>query len=101
MRIRRPQTFRFFLTADDDSETETRGLKAGAMDFLKKPFVPEVLLLCVRHTIDLIRLQTDLSCEVEKQTRLIKAQHEKLDRFIIGKTVMVFLLTHIFSLKSF
>lgn len=69
-----------FLTADDDSETETRGLKAGAMDFLKKPFVPEVLLLRVRHTIDLIRLQTDLSCEVEKQTRLIKAQHEKLDR---------------------
>lgn len=90
-----------FLTADDDSETETRGLKAGAMDFLKKPFVPEVLLLRVRHTIDLIRLQTDLSCEVEKQTRLIKAQHEKLDRFIIGKTVMVFLLAHIFSLKSF
>ena len=27
-----------FLTADDDSETETRGLKAGAMDFIKKPF---------------------------------------------------------------
>ena len=26
-----------FLTADDDSETETRGLKAGAMDFIKKP----------------------------------------------------------------
>ena len=29
-----------FLTADDDSETETQGLKAGAMDFIKKPFVP-------------------------------------------------------------
>lgn len=69
-----------FLTADDDSETETQGLKAGAMDFLKKPFVPEVLLLRVRHTVDLIRLQTDLAREVEKKTEVVKAQHEKLER---------------------
>ena len=69
-----------FLTADDDSETETRGLKAGAMDFIKKPFVPEVLLLRVRHMIELIRLQTDLAREVEKKTQVVKAQHEKLER---------------------
>lgn len=69
-----------FLTADDDSDTESRGLKAGAMDFLKKPFVPEILLLRVRHTLDLIRLQTDLSCEVEKKTQEITAQHEKMER---------------------
>lgn len=50
-----------FLTADDDSETETQGLKAGAMDFIKKPFVPQVLLLRVRHTIELIRLQENLA----------------------------------------
>lgn len=72
-----------FLTADDESDTETRGLKAGAMDFLKKPFVPEVLLLRVRHTIDLIRLQTDLSCEVKKKTQEIMAQHEKMERISI------------------
>lgn len=69
-----------FLTADDDSDTERRGLEAGAMDFIKKPFVPEVLLLRVRHTIDLIRLQTDLSSEVEKKTQEVTAQHEKLER---------------------
>lgn len=69
-----------FLTADDDSETETKGLQAGAMDFIKKPFVPQVLLLRVRHTIELIRLQTDLSREVEKKTEVVKAQHEKLER---------------------
>lgn len=69
-----------FLTADDDSSTETRGLKAGAMDFIKKPFVPEVLLLRVRHTIELIRLQTNLSREVEKKTEEVMAQHEKLAR---------------------
>lgn len=69
-----------FLTADDDTGTETKGLKAGAMDFIKKPFVPEVLLLRVRHTIDLIRLQTDLSYEVKKKTDEVMAQHEKLER---------------------
>ena len=69
-----------FLTADDDSDTETRGLKVGAMDFIKKPFVPEILLLRVRHTIKLTRLQTGLSREVEKKTQEVTAQHEKIER---------------------
>lgn len=69
-----------FLTADDDSGAEARGLQAGAMDFIKKPFVPEVLLLRVRHTIDLIRLQTDLSAEVERKTQQVLQQHEKLEK---------------------
>ncbi len=56
-----------FLTADEDADTETRGLEAGAMDFIKKPFIPAVLLVRVRHTIELIRLQRDLSIEVEKR----------------------------------
>lgn len=63
-----------FLTANDDEESETRGLSLGAMDFIKKPFVPEVLLLRVRHIIELIRLQRNLSQEVEKKTE----ENEKL-----------------------
>lgn len=69
-----------FLTADDDMETETRGLAAGAMDFIKKPFVPEVLLLRVRNSIELTRLKESLSNEVEKKTQEIIAQTEKLER---------------------
>ncbi len=69
-----------FLTADDDSNAETRGLEAGAMDFIKKPFVPEVLLLRVRHTIDLVRLQTNLSCEVKRKTQEVTEQNERLER---------------------
>lgn len=67
-----------FLTGADDSETEARGLIAGAMDFIKKPFVPEVLLLRVRHTLELIRLQTNLEREVEKKTAEVMAQHERI-----------------------
>lgn len=72
-----------FLTADDDSNTETKALEAGAMDFIKKPFVPEVLLLRVRHTLDLIRLQTDLAREVERKTQEVMAQHEKLEKISV------------------
>lgn len=69
-----------FLTADDDSNTEKKGLEVGAVDFIRKPFVPEVLLLRVRHTIDLNRLQADLELEVKKKTQEIAAQHEKLEK---------------------
>ena len=69
-----------FLTADDNSSVETRGFQMGAMDFIRKPFVPEVLLLRVKHTIELVRLQTDLTLEVAEKTREAIEQHEKLNR---------------------
>lgn len=43
------------------------------MDFIKKPFVPDVLLLRVDHAIDLTRLQTDLAHEVEVKTREVQS----------------------------
>ena len=58
-----------FLTADDNEESEMTGLSLGAMDFIKKPFIPDVLALRVRHIIDLSHLQRDLSREVEKKTQ--------------------------------
>ena len=58
-----------FLTGDEDEDTELRGLSLGAMDFIRKPFIPGVLVLRVRHAVELIRLQRDLSGEVEKKTR--------------------------------
>ncbi|MBO4338001.1 MAG: response regulator, partial [Lachnospiraceae bacterium] len=57
-----------FLTADDNEATETRGLSLGAMDFIKKPFVPDVLTIRVRHIIDLSHLQKNLENEVRKKT---------------------------------
>ena len=58
-----------FLTADEKNETEAKGLTMGATDFIKKPFVPEVLILRVRHIIDLDHLQRNLAEEVEKKTK--------------------------------
>ncbi|MBO6149249.1 MAG: response regulator [Lachnospiraceae bacterium] len=58
-----------FLTADENEGTEARALLAGAVDFIKKPFVPEVLTLRVMHMIDLDHLQKSMVEEVEKKTR--------------------------------
>ena len=33
-----------FITADEREESESRGLEAGAIDYIRKPFKPEVLL---------------------------------------------------------
>ena len=62
-----------FLTADENRESETRGLQLGAMDFIKKPFVPEVLVLRVKHTIELVRLQRSLAEEVERKSKEIRS----------------------------
>ena len=58
-----------FLTADETSEAESKGLSMGAMDFIKKPFVPEILRLRVSHILELLTLQKQLSKEVEEKTR--------------------------------
>lgn len=72
-----------FLTAAEDIATEVKALSAGAMDFIKKPFVPEVLLSRVRHTIQLVRLQNNLELEVDRKTSEIKEQHERIERMVI------------------
>ncbi len=61
-----------FFTANDDLASETNGLSLGAMDFIRKPFVAEILTLRVRHLLDLIRLQKDLHAEVERKTKEVE-----------------------------
>ncbi len=58
-----------FLTSDDSNNTESKGLSLGAMDYIVKPFVPDVLLLRVKHILELVKLQKSLSYEVERKTR--------------------------------
>ena len=40
-----------FLTGEDDTEIERRGLKAGASDFIHKPFDRDILTSRIRNTI--------------------------------------------------
>lgn len=69
-----------FLTADNDRETEVEGLRLGASDFLTKPFIAEIMMLRVKHILELERLQKHLQQEVERQTRKAEERRKKLER---------------------
>jgi len=62
------QTPVIFLTADEDRSAESQGLSMGAMDFIRKPLEPEVLIIRARHVVELTKLQNDLAAEVAKKT---------------------------------
>lgn len=49
------------------------------MDFIKKPFVPGVLVSRVKHTIQLVRLRKNLAEEVERKTQ----ENENLSLHIV------------------
>jgi len=68
----KPEIPVIFFTANDDCASETAGLSLGAMDFIRKPFAAEVLILRVRHLLDLIRLQKDLHAEVLRKTKEVE-----------------------------
>ncbi len=61
-----------FMTGDEHNETEIRGFHEGAVDFITKPFNPEILLQRVQNTIELSLLQKNLQFEVDKQAERIK-----------------------------
>lgn len=46
-----------FLTADEDRDSVKKCLAMGAMDFIAKPFIPEILTLRVSRVLQLVRLQ--------------------------------------------
>jgi putative two-component system response regulator len=68
-RLGKSETPVIFLTAEDNRDIETKGLELGAMDFIKKPFVPNVLILRVTHCIELVKLKNELETEVLKKTQ--------------------------------
>lgn len=69
-----------FLTADNDRETEIKGFREGALDFITKPFVADIMLQRIKRILELDRLQKDLQLEVSKQTQKAEARREKVER---------------------
>ena len=59
----RHETPVIFLTGDNDSKTEQRGLHAGASDFIRKPFHREILLTRIQNTIEKSRTIENLTEE--------------------------------------
>lgn len=61
-----------FLTADNDPKTESLCLEKGAMDFITKPFVVNVMISRICRILELEDLRKGLAVRIEEQTRHIR-----------------------------
>ena len=69
-----------FMTADHDEQTEIQGFENGAMDFIKKPFMPDILLRRVGNILQTVEKIQGLrkTAETDALTGLInKASSEQ------------------------
>ena len=69
-----------FLTADNEREVEVQGFQMGALDFIAKPFISDIMLQRVGRILELDHLQKHLQSEVERQTRLAEERRKKVER---------------------
>jgi phosphoserine phosphatase RsbU/P len=78
-----------FVTAKDQEQDEADGFKAGAIDFITKPFSPLIVKARVRNHLQLIGQRNTLRVLSNK----LKAYHSRLDRELqTAKETQAFLL---------
>ena len=65
-----------FITATDSEETESKGLKAGAADYITKPFNHDVVRARVDNHINLARYSHNLEQLVTKKTAEVTRTYE-------------------------
>lgn len=72
-----------FLTADNEHDSEVQGFELGAMDFITKPFVAEVMLKRVERVLELSRLQNNLKTEVALQTAVAEERRQHVENMSV------------------
>ncbi|QAT42536.1 HD domain-containing phosphohydrolase [Aminipila luticellarii] len=67
-----------FLTANSEPKTEARCFQMGAVDFISKPFIPEVIKNRINRTLELQAYRKNLEDAVKNQSRKILQQAREL-----------------------
>src|SRR5262245_48756053 len=75
-----------FLTAASEPDLEVEGLSLGAVDFIRRPFRREELLVRIQSHLELGRLRVSLEKRVAEQTAELRAANEQLEREVIRKS---------------
>ena len=91
-----------FMTADHDEETESKGFDNGAMDFIRKPFRPDVLLRRVANIMQTVEQIQGLKkdAETDKLTGLLnKISSEKALTYACQNSTGALLMIDLDSFK--
>lgn len=82
-----------FLTADNLAETEIKCFRMGAMDFVAKPFVPDILLSRAAKTIELDQYRHNLEKMVKEQADRLTENTRRIsmiqDSVIVGMANLI------------
>lgn len=70
------------MTSQKDTESELRGLKAGAMDFVSVPFEPAILKTRIAHIVELTMFR-------HRQAKKIERQREQIDRLSLQSVITI------------
>jgi FixJ family two-component response regulator len=65
-----------FLTGYGDIPMSVQAMKAGAIEFLTKPFTPEVLVISIRSALEL----SQVCCDEEENLQTLRNCHKSLSR---------------------
>jgi FixJ family two-component response regulator len=78
-----------FITGHGDIPMSVQAMKAGAVEFLTKPFIDEVLLTAIRRAIESSRTALDRESELEEVRRayasLSRREREVMTRVVSGR----------------
>ncbi len=76
-----------FITAMQDAESEAFGLEQGAVDYITKPFTPQVVKARVKSQLDLKNFRDQLNSKVIQKTEALHRSQEdlELERIVRGQ----------------
>ncbi|MFH1998771.1 MAG: hybrid sensor histidine kinase/response regulator [Planctomycetota bacterium] len=83
-----------FITAEEETERETKGFELGAADYIRKPFIPAVVKARVRTHLDLKRHRDCLEEMVADRTRQLERANRKLASLDQEKLTFLRYLSH-------
>lgn len=72
-----------FLTAESDMVNEVKGLEMGAMDFIKKPFDPEVVKTRIDKILSMKDEKTELEDAVNRDSLTDLFNRKNLEKFLL------------------
>ena len=81
-----------FVTGETDEYSEEKGLNLGAVDYIRKPYNPDIILIKIRNHIELKSYRDDLEKAVQLRTRQLEERTNELqathDALILGMSLL-------------